>query len=266
MNRKTALFSALFAFLLVACTGDPAQEDPSNPEHINPGSETQDPDPDPDPDPDHDPQDSCIVDLGLSIKWASCNLGASKPQEYGDYYAWAEIEPYYSSLDPLTWKEKKPDGYAWTSYSWAGETSPLMKKYCPSNTTIYWGKEGEPDNKGIIDPEDDAATVKLGSAWRIPTEDEWKELMDKCKWTWTALEGVDGFVIAAENGNSIFLPAAGTFNACERFDAGSLCGYWSSTLNKSLPDTAIILNMHQGYGFTASSLRYNGYPIRPVID
>ena len=268
---------ALFAFLFVACIGDP-ETDPStninNPIHVTPTPEPEpepqpepepepEPEPDPTPTPDPDPQDDGTVDLGLSVCWASCNVGASKPEEYGDYYAWAEIEPYYSSLDPLTWKESKSDGYGVASYRWYGDY-PNVIKYCPAGLTNCWDNEGDPDGITIIDPDDDAATVTLGSPWRIPTEDDWEELISGCTWTWTTLEGVAGFEIAAPNGNSIFLPAAGFFDVIDLLEPGNCCEYWSSTLNTNLPENAIVLHHYPGYGFTSSTLRYHGCPIRPV--
>ncbi len=270
---------ALCAFLFAACTPDPEQEpstDVNTPTHINPQdpSDPQDPnltdptdpdDPD-DPEPQKpEPQDDGAVDLGLSVKWASCNLGATVPEEFGDYYAWAETEPFYSSLDPLTWKADKPDGYSWNSCSWFGNY-PNVTKYCPAGLDIYWGMEGDPDGKTIIDPDDDAATVALGSPWRIPTEEEWNELESQCTWTWATHDGVDGFEITAANGNGIFLPAAGIFDAVNLLDSGSLCAYWSSDLNTNLPENAILLHHHSDYGFTASCVRYDGSPIRPVKE
>ena len=268
---------ALCALLFAACTPDPEQEPSTNinnPIHVTPSDTTdiqvpvdstdiqQPVDSTDTPDPTPDP----AVDLGLSVKWASCNLGATVPEEFGDYYAWAEIEPFYSSLDPLTWKADKPDGYSWNSCSWFGSQYPKLTKYCPAGLDIYWGMEGDPDGKTIIDPDDDAATVALGSPWRIPTEAEWNELESQCTWTWATHDGVDGFEITAANGNGIFLPAAGIFDAVDLLDSGSLCAYWSSDLNTNLPDNAILLNHHSGYGFTASCVRYDGCPIRPVKE
>ena len=283
MDRKLAFAMAIFAFLFVACTDDPEQEPSTNinnPTHITqpddqnqqvPADSTGTQEPadstdtpgavDPEP-AKPEPQDDA-VDLGLSVLWASCNLGASVPEEFGDYYAWAEIEPYYESLDPLTWKEGKTDGYGVASYSWYKDY-PNVTKYCPAGLHNCWAGEDAPDGKTIIDPDEDAATVKLGGAWRIPTEEEWKELISGCTWTWADHDGVDGFEIAAPNGNSIFLPAAGFFDAIYPQEPGKLCEYWSSTLNTNLPENAIVLHHYSGYGFTAATLRYHGCTIRPV--
>ena len=108
------------------------------------------------------------VDLGLSVKWAWFNLGASLPEEYGDYYAWGETEPYYSSLDPLTWKDGKEAGYYWLSYKWCMGSGDTMTKYCTESTYTY-GYNGFTDGKTVLNLEDDAAHVNLGGKWRMPT-------------------------------------------------------------------------------------------------
>ena len=110
-----------------------------------------------------------FVDLGVSVKWATCNLGASKPEDFGDYYAWGETEPYYDALgDPIIWKEGKDDGYKWSSYSWCkdGEYTSLTKY----NTVE---KFGVVDNMAVLEEADDAARAKLGGNCRIPTDAEW---------------------------------------------------------------------------------------------
>ena len=170
------------------------------------------------------------VDLGLpsGIKWASFNLGASAPEEYGDYYAWGEIEPYYSNLDPLIWKEGKDEGYWWPSYRWCMGSDNTMTKYCSKSS---YGYNGFTDTKTVLDPGDDAAHVNLGGKWRMPTDPEWQELLDNCAWTLTTRNGVNGCLITGSNGNSIFFPAAGYQNTTSLYDAGSVGNYWSSTVN-----------------------------------
>ena len=150
------------------------------------------------------------IDLGLpsGLKWASFNLGASKPEEYGDYYAWGETEPYYSSLNPLTWKEGKEAGYDLKSYKWCMGTSNTYKKY---NSYPSYGYNGFADYKYNLDPEDDAAYVNLGGQWRLPSEVEITELRESCSWVKKTRNGVTGFEATGPNGNSIFFPAAGSF-------------------------------------------------------
>ena len=190
------------------------------------------------------PSPEDYVDLGLpsGLKWAKCNLGASKPSDYGDYYAWGETEP-------------KPNaGYSWATYKWG--TKDNLTKY------------NDTDGKTTLDPADDAATAKLGSPWRMPTYDEIKELLDNCTWTWTTQDGKNGYEVKSKkNGNSIFLPAAGIREGSELSVAG-FCGYyWSSSL-----DTAAAANAANAlYLFFSSGefgwyyiYRSYGYSVRPV--
>lgn len=144
------------------------------------------------------------VDLGLSVKWATCNVGAYSPEEYGVYFAWGETTP--------------KTYYYWDSYKWCNGSNE-MTKYC---TGSYYGTI---DNKTVLDPEDDAAAVNMGGSWRMPTKAEMQELIDECTWTWTTLNGVNGYNVKGPNGNSIFLPATGYSNY-----AGSCGYYWSSSL------------------------------------
>ena len=206
------------------------------------------------------------VDLGLSVKWGSVNLGAEKPEEYGDYYAWGEIEPYYSSQDPLTWKDGKT-GYNWASYKWCNGTDHKLTKYCPTDKTSYWDGEGSPDNKAVLDPEDDAAHISLGGKWRMPTDAEWTELRKKCTWTWTTQNGVNGRLVTGPNGNSIFLPAAGRWVKASLGRAGSNGYYWSSSLYTDYPYRAWYVILYSGgVERYSDSIRYDGQSIRPVSE
>ncbi|MBR4897541.1 MAG: hypothetical protein IKZ48_01965 [Prevotella sp.] len=205
------------------------------------------------------------VDLGLSsgTKWANMNVGASKPEDYGDYYAWGEVEPYYSSLDPLTWKEGK-NGYDWASYKWANGDYDKLTKYCPKDLISFWDGAGTPDGKSVLDAEDDVAHVKLGDSWRMPTYDEWTELRTKCTWTWTIKNGINGRKVTGPNGNSIFLPAAGYRDGAELYDLGNYGLFWTSSLNTETP------NRSWRGGFDAENVtggisdRYRGRSVRPV--
>ena len=123
------------------------------------------------------------VDLGLSVYWASCNLGAEKPEEYGDYYAWGETKPKSS--------------YTQQNYA-----------YYNSNTASYIDIGND-----ISGTEYDAARVNLGSDWRMPTEGEMKELINNCNWEWSQVNGVNGYKVMGKNGNSIFLPASGEYRS-----------------------------------------------------
>jgi len=125
------------------------------------------------------------VDLGLpsGIKWAKCNLGAKEGYDYGDYYSWGELVP-------------KPS-YGWDYYKFKGHDIFHPTKYNSS------------DHKVFLEPEDDAATFKLGSPWRIPTRDEIKELIDYCTWTWTTINGIKVCLVKGPSGQQMFMPAAG---------------------------------------------------------
>ncbi|MBO6082915.1 MAG: hypothetical protein J6P46_07825, partial [Bacteroidales bacterium] len=175
------------------------------------------------------------IDLGLpsGLKWATFNLGATKPEEYGDYYAWGETEPYYSTLDPLIWKEGKESGYTWSSYKWCiGDSNPLMLiKYC---TDTSFGYDGFTDGKTVLDPEDDAAIVNLGGNWRMPTDEEWGELLKNCTLARATVNGVGGCSFTSKiNGNSIFFPCSG-YLAGTGFVSG-YGQYWCSSLSPDSP-------------------------------
>ncbi len=206
------------------------------------------------------------VDLGLSVYWATCNIGANAPEEYGDCYAWGETEPYYKdgyaqSSSP-EWKEGKSDGYAWSSYKWCNGTYNTLTKY--NNSSSY----GTVDNKNVLDPEDDAAHVNWGGSWRMPTDEEWTELRNNCTWTWTTQNGVKGRLVTSNtNGNSIFLPAAGYRNYTGLYYAGSSGYYWSSSLYTDYPILAWRVNFSSGGGVSRSyGSRFYGVSVRPVSE
>ena len=209
-----------------------------------------------------------FVDLGLpsGLKWAACNLGAATPEEFGDYYAWGEVEPYYSTQDPLTWKDGKAAGYIWASYKWANGANNKLTKYCPKDKTSYWDGDGEPDGKTVLDLEDDAAHVILGGNWRMPTDEEWTELRTKCTWTWTTQNGVNGRKVTAPNGNSIFLPAAGDRGNTYLYYVGSNGYYWSSSLNTDSPSRAYCLSFGSSTVDCYYLNRYYGFTVRPVTE
>ena len=147
---------------------------------------------------------------GKKIKWASHNIGASSPEEYGSYYAWGETET-------------KSD-YSWSTYKFGTSSSGPFSKY---NTINSYGIV---DNKTVLDLEDDIANVKLGDNWRIPTEEDWAALRAMCTWSWTTQNGVNGMLVTATNGNSIFLPAAGFWSNSNLKLSGTRGYYWSSSI------------------------------------
>ena len=200
------------------------------------------------------------VDLGLpsGLKWATFNVGATAPEEYGDYLAWGETEP-------------KTD-YSWSTYKFwvSGDYNTYLdikiNKYCLSNYSNHWGESGSPDNKTVLDPEDDAAHVNWGGSWRMPTDEEWTELRTKCTWTWTSQNGVNGRLVTGPNGNSIFLPAAGQRLDTGLLDAGSYGDYWSSSLYTDEPICASNVYFNSNNVGRRDVIRYGGFSVRPVTE
>ena len=201
------------------------------------------------------------VDLGLpsGLKWAKCNLGASKPSDYGDYYAWGETAPK-AVYDWTTYKwmqAGKSDEKHITKYTYAdGETGGIW--YDSSGTFIG-------DGKTVLAAADDAATANLGSPWRMPTADEIQELLDNCTWFWTTQDGVKGHQVDGPNGNAIFLPAAGLRLDSGFHFAGGQGNYWSSSLYPDISKDArsLFLNSsgrHELHYYNRSI----GFSVRPV--
>ena len=191
------------------------------------------------------------IDLGLpsGLKWASFNLGANKPEEYGNYYAWGETE--------------LKSNYDWSTYRWCIGWYSMMTKYCHN---ADYGYDGFTDDKIILDPEDDVAHVHLGGTWRMPTSKEHDELRDNCTWEWTTQNGVNGRLVTGPNGNSIFLPAAGCRNNTDLIGVGSHGLYWSSSLDMGYPDLAYRLLFISDLVERTSDFRDYGRSIRPVTE
>lgn len=171
------------------------------------------------------------VDLGLSVKWATCNVGASKPEDYGNYYAW-------------------------------GETSTKSSyKYNNSKTYAKW--MGDINGNSSYD----AARANWGGNWRMPTKTEMQELIDKCTWKWTKQNGVKGYKVTSKtNGNSIFLPAAGSCGGFPLYYARRNGIYWSSTPLESSSIDAYYLYFGSGNHFMSYHGRDYGQSVRPVLE
>ena len=172
-----------------------------------------------------------FVDLGLGVKWANCNLGASKPQEFGGYYSWGETS--------------EKDNYSLSNYSYYNEEDGLF-------TVMPYDIAGS---------EYDAATINLGKGWRLPNLTEVNELINECEWKKSDLEGVEGFYITGKNGNSIFLPKVPYKSGSKLRDNGY---YWTSDGAGGAPEYAVGIFFDKGYVNTISSSRYLGHQIRPV--
>jgi len=189
------------------------------------------------------------VDLGLpsGTLWATCNVGASSPEDYGDYFAWGETAP--------------KDYYNWSTYKWCNGSYTTLTKYC---TRSDYGYNGFVDNKTELDPEDDAATVNWGPSWRMPTTEQQRELCEKCSSVWTTQNGVNGRLFTGPNGNTLFLPAAGGRWHESLDNAGSSGYYWSRTLNSNGPNGAFSLKFSSGGVHWNIYGRYDGLSVRAV--
>ena len=190
------------------------------------------------------------VDLGLpsGLLWATCNVGAENPEDYGDYFAWGET----------TTKST----YDWSTYQYCNGSYTTLTKYCNNSS---FGYNGFTDNLTTLLPEDDAATANWGTDWRMPTREEWQELLNNTTVTWTTQNGVNGRLLTASNGNSLFLPAAGYRSSSYLCYAGSYGYYWSSSLFADGPPyDAWYFDFDSGYYGVGSYDRSCGQSVRPV--
>ena len=196
------------------------------------------------------PENVQAVDLGLpsGIKWASCNIGAEKPEDSGNYYAWGEVLP--------------KENYSWATYKYANGNGNKFTKYC---NNASFGDNGFTDNKTTLDTDDDAARANWGGSWRMPTDAEWAELIANCTWTWTTQNGINGYQVTGKtNSNSIFLPAAGIRYVTDLSDVGDYGNYWSSSLDEYGPYDAWYLYFDSDGVGRYSCSRYYGQSVRPV--
>ena len=215
------------------------------------------------------------VDLGLEsgTLWATRNLGATAPWNYGDYYAWGETQT--------------KDDYSWETYKYCKGSEETLTKYC--NKADY-GNNGFTDALTTLEAADDAATAELGAGWAIPTSAEWEELGSQCYWVWTKNynnQNVSGYIVykaksAGDKGTKvysdgtplasyslfdahIFLPTAGHCNVSSFYGLGSFGDYWSSSLNADYPNSARYCNVHSsGVNTYFNSDRCDGRSVRPV--
>ena len=187
------------------------------------------------------------VDLGLpsGLLWATMNVGADSPEDYGDYFAWGETQP--------------KNVYDRSTYKWYNGNSGEQTKYC---TDSYWGTV---DNKTILELSDDAANASWGGDWRMPTYEEQDELRKECTWTWITKNGVNGYTVTGPNGNSIFLPAAGYRSNSGLSNAGSYGGYWGSSLYTDASSYACFLGFLSSNVYSNVDSRYYGQSVRPVL-
>jgi hypothetical protein len=181
------------------------------------------------------------VDLGLSVNWATCNVGANAPGVYGAYFAWGETttKGYYSD----------------SNYPTYGLSISQLQS------------QGYIDSEGNLNPQYDAARANWGGNWRMPTKAEQEELLNNCTWTWTTYNGVKGYNVKGPNGNSIFLPAAGCRTESSLKSAGSNGFYWSSAPHESYDGFyAYILLFSSNYHYMNGYRRFDGRSVRPVVE
>ncbi|MBO4664143.1 MAG: fimbrillin family protein [Bacteroidaceae bacterium] len=187
------------------------------------------------------------VDLGLSVKWATMNVGASKPTDYGKYFAWGETST-------------KSD-YDWDNYSYGDES--YLTKYCTEKDF------GVVDGRTTLELSDDAAHVFWGGKWRTPTISEMKELLKKCTWTWvSSYNGTsgNGYKVTGPNGNVIFLPAAGGKYSYQNINPGTYGYYWTSSVNDEYNIFAWYISFNSNIHFNGNDKRIYGRPIRAVCE
>ena len=187
------------------------------------------------------PENHTYVDLGLSVNWATCNIGADKPEDAGDYFAWGEV---YSSNGTI-------DGYKW--YDDIDPEISYISKYNPKE-----------DNKITLETSDDVARRKWGYEWRMPTLSEMEELVAKCTWNFTNRNGVPGYNVIGPNGNSIFLPMSGHVDLSQKHYVGHSGFYWTSSLYKGDCNKSYSLRFTSSDNYVTYIERYIAQTVRAV--
>ena len=194
------------------------------------------------------------VDLGLSIKWATCNVGASSPNEYGDYFAWGEIVP--------------KSEYNNTNYKWQKKD----ERYLYFTKYDYLKEDGKVDKKTRLEKADDVASAFWGDNWRMPTTEEIRELKKNCLWTWITIDGCKGYIATSSiNGKSVFFPAAGCWDGVEHKSKEVGGWFWTADLVEPQSAAALRYYYDERYSpsdnvFTQYSCRRNyGFSVRPII-
>lgn len=195
------------------------------------------------------------VDLGLSVKWATCNVGAESPEQSGFFLAWGDVKPQTVNFD-----------FSWASYSFCVESANRLLKY---NTDPNYANDNNPDlvdGKLTLDPADDAAYQHWGAGWRMPSDAELTELRTNCKFVWANVNGRNGYQVIGPNGNSIFIPASGFYvdgNIAMENRNGCI---WSSSLSPSTPTHAYEFTFYNGSQIRGSVDRFYGENVRPVVN
>ncbi len=193
----------------------------------------------------------CAVPEGVRLweggpLWAEFNLGASTPAEVGGYFSWGEVRP--------------KTYFGWNRYKLCGGGSTSLKKYC---TRPAYGKV---DGLSCLEPGDDAAATMLGDGWRVPSKSDWEELVVRCEWTWTTVDGVNGYKVKGEDGAGIFLPATGYYSGEYLKECGWFGYYWTADIDPEYPYFAWDFYFQQVHQGCHRGGRDNGRCIRPIKD
>lgn len=188
------------------------------------------------------------VNLGLSsgICWGDRNIGAKSPEDFGEYFAWGETVPKSS--------------YTWETYSLCDGSRSTQTKYCTNSAY------GEVDDKAFLERANDVASTVLGSKWRMPTNSDFNELIQECKWRTVRKNGCICFKVTGPNGKSIYLPAAGFQNGKDDCSVAYDGFYWSSSLDEEKPYNAYYMNIGDGYQFVGCDHRELGLTVRAVTS
>jgi len=195
------------------------------------------------------------VDMGLSVKWATFDIGATKVGEYGKYFQWGDIQGYTSSQVGSGTGEKY---FSWTDYKYCNGSYNTLTKY--NNNSSY----GTVDNKTVLESSDDAATFNMGTGWRMPTEAEYTELINACNQTWDSTNKCRIFMLKTDSTKKLVFPASGSGSNGRVLNQGSRGFFWSSSLYASDPSVGRHLYVGSGDGYMYLSYRYFGFCVRGV--
>ncbi len=233
---KNFAVALMAAFAFTACSSSDDDDSPATPK-------------------DNAPKGVEAVDLGLTVKWANMNLGATTPEGFGYHYAWAEVEP---KLD-LKFTNSNNKYFEYDN----GSGKYLITKYC---LQAGIGMNDFTDGKYVLELDDDAAHVNWQGKWRMPTKAEMSDLIEKCTWTWKQLKGTNGYEVKGKNGNTIFLPAAGICMEAGSFDATTNGAYMTNTAMENSGYATYYLHFKDGSKNLSTMPRYHGFTVRPVCQ
>lgn len=190
-----------------------------------------------------------FIDLGLpsGTLWATCNVGADTPEDYGDYFSWGELS--------------NKESYNWNTYSYSNGNGNQLTKYCSDS---HYGYNGFTDTLSILQEADDVAKEIWGNGWQMPSQQEWYELMSYCSHCWTNQNNVNGILFTSPNGGSLFFPSAGYYFENEVVNAEAVGYYWSNSINIGAPMYSRGINFSSNDYVVGSMWRCYGIPVRPV--